>query len=63
MTEGSGSVLPGGAPKEIAFSGSVGQVSPDNQVKIVDLKTLKTLPLNEEVNFELHLCTFDTSVC
>ena len=50
MTEGGGSVIPPTASREIVTSGTVGQVEPDGEMKIVDLKTLETVPVNVEVS-------------
>ena len=49
MTENSATSMMPGTPKEIILTGSVGQVSINHQVKIVDMDTLETVPINTEV--------------
>ena len=49
MTEGGATSIPHDAPREIVRSGTVGKVSPDTEVKIVDINTLETVTVNTEV--------------
>ena len=49
MTEGGATSVPYFTPREVILSGTVGKVTSDNEVKIVDVDTLETLPVNCEV--------------